>query len=140
MSIVERRPITDWMKALLIAGTGKNGDIGRAPTANVVPYFIVYVIDGGEEWGAFSQPQSEAVLVYQVTSVGVRHDQAEWMADRVRRTMLQRDAAGAFLVQLAPPVGVVVQDRRPNDSRGVVEQVNDIFQVAERYEVCVGPA
>lgn len=134
--------MTDWVRSLLEAGTGKLVGDHKAPTNHIAPYGIVYTIDGGMEWGApLTAPESEAIFVYQVTSVGARRDQAEWMADRVRRTMIDRAPDGSFLViGNPPPAGSVVQDRRPQGARGMAEEQGDVWQVAERYEICVGGA
>lgn len=138
--IQARGPITAWFIQLLVNGTGKLIGDHKAPANSSVPYGVVYAIDGGEEWGALNRPESDAVMPFQVTSVGARRDQAEWMADRVRMTVLHRDVNGLFLVQLAPPAGTVIQDRRPQGGRGSIDKNGDVHEVAERFEICVGPA
>ncbi|MFI6056353.1 hypothetical protein ACIBCO_40640 [Streptomyces violascens] len=49
----------------------------------------------------------EADLNYQVTVIAERTDQAEWLADRVRRALLERTAPGGWVNGLTVPrVGV----------------------------------
>jgi len=46
-------------------------------------YVVVYSIPGGGTSGNLDDPNADAVLVYQVTCVGKRRDQAELLADQV---------------------------------------------------------
>lgn len=131
-------PITDALVAFLAAQTGRPVGRATAPLVDGVPadlesgpYAIVYQLPGGDTWGPFlSGPDEGAQLPYQVTSVGKRSDQADWMADRVRRAMVGR-TNGALTATLAVP-GVTVLDREfttygGQDREGDVVSIPDTF-------------
>lgn len=130
--------ITDALVAFLAAQTAR--PVGRA-TAPLVdgdpadlgdgPYAIVYQLPGGGTWGpGLYGPDEGAQLPFQVTSVGRRSDQADWMADRVRQAMVGR-TNGTLTADLVVP-GVTVLDREfsaygGHDREGDVVSVPDTF-------------
>lgn len=66
--------------------------VGRAEAPSTVPagagYVIVYPITGGTFDGDIQFPHSEADAAYQLTSIGDTAEQCEWVADKVRTTIL----------------------------------------------------
>lgn len=131
-------PITNALVDFLAAQTGRPVGRTTAPLVDGVPadleegpYAIVYQLAGGETWGPFLYGPDEAIrLPYQVTSVGRRSDQADWMADRVRQAMVGR-TNGTLTAALAVP-GVTVLDREfsaygGQDREGDVVSVPDTF-------------
>lgn len=138
--IVERRPITSALAAFLALETGKPVGQGTVPlTAAGIPaeppYAIVYPLTGGDTWGpTYDGPEEGADLPYQVTSVGLRLDQAEWMADRVRQAMLRR-LNGALAAQLAVP-GVNVLDRALSGFGGA-DREGDVVSIPDSFIVRV---
>jgi len=142
----DRRLVTASVVAVLQgAATFPVGD-GRAPDeVSGRPWAIVYSIDGGrlldDNLGA---REHSTDLVYQVTSIGRRRDQAEWAADLCRRTMLARTPAGAFqVVWPAVAAGVVVVDRQLLGPVGGVKSdgnpPHDVHSTTERYIVRLVP-
>lgn len=143
-SVLDRRLVTANFIELLKQGTGKQvGDHAAPGSPLAYPYCIVYTIDGGELWGSLRFPESDALVIYQVTSVGERRDQAEWMADRVRRTILNRISSG-FQVPMGNPEGWVINDRRSHGGVGQVNSEglppNQVFSIPERFALSVTPA
>ena len=145
MTVPDRQFITNAVIALLVTGTGKAVGDPKAPLSTAPPYSVVFSIPGGGYWGAaLVGPEADADFVYQVDAVGLRRSQAEWMADRVRRTILARPSSGSFQVTLVPPTGWAVADRVPDGGPGGVQvdgsPPHEVFSVAERFVLRVVPA
>lgn len=88
MSLPSLRLHTD---ALIAALQGLGLTVGDAEAPNVsAPYVTVYPIAGGSRNGTIEAPDDDAELVYQVTCVGQKREQAEWLADKVL-TLLGKD-------------------------------------------------
>lgn len=140
MTTPARRPVTDALAAFLAAETGRPIGKGTAPLTAAgqpaePPYAIVYPLGGGATWGpTYAGPDEGADLPYQVTSVGLRTDQAEWMADRVRQAMLTR-LDGTLAAQLAVP-GVNVLDRSMTGYGGL-DREGDVVSIPDSYVVRV---
>lgn len=144
MTVPNVRPVTDALVAFLAAQTGQ--PVGRA-TAPIQadgtpydpaqdPYAIVWPIPGGTSWGpGLVAPDAGAQLHYQVTSVGARSDQADWMADKVRQAMVGRTAGGQLAATLTVP-GVAVLDRELS-LYGGVDREGDVVSVPDSYIVHV---
>lgn len=137
--------VFNWVKDLLERGTGRPiGDtespIAR-PEAGDFPYAILATVPGLATWGPeLSQPDQNFDLVVQVSSAGLRPDQARWMADRVRSTMLARHPDGSFQVNPdAQPQGFVVVDRLPNGGppENLVEATYTptVYTLPERFTI-----
>ena len=139
-SVVAKHPITNGLIAMVRSGISKPvGDHEAPENADLdVGYAIAYTIDGGSFEGApLWATESDAWLVYQITSVGRKRDQAEAIADRVRLTILSRVAAGGFQVAFPDPAGMKVTGREPDGtSPGVIPEgvkPNRVYNVPERY-------
>lgn len=130
-------PVTAALVAFLAALTGRPVGEATAPLVNglpaVPPYAIVYPLAGGTTWGPMLEgPDEGAQLPYQITSVGLRSDQATWMADKVRQAILGR-TNGSLTSPLVVP-GVTVLDREfsaygGQDREGDVVSVPDTFLI-----------
>lgn len=147
MTVPDRQLVTTALVAMVAAGTGKSTGDHKAPATLTPgdPYAIVYAIPGGRFWGGgLVAPDASADLVYQVDSIGATRAQAEWMGDRVRRTILARTSTGAFQVAFPAVAGWSMADREPDGGPGGVDVAgvppNEVFTVAERYTLRVTPA
>ena len=145
MTVPDRQLVTTALLSMLAAGTGKPVGDHKAPLSTEPPYCVLYSIPGGGYWGAaLVGPEADADFVYQVDSVGLKRNQTEWLADRVRRSMLARTSSGAFQVTINPPLGLKVADRVPDGGPGGVQVDGDppheVFSVAERFVLRVVPA
>ncbi len=150
MSVPDRRLLTSSVLTLIATGTARPTGDGKAPAIDLAltaswPYAVVHVITGGGYWGSpLTRPDECADFVYQVDSVARRRDQAEWMADLVRRTVLARTSTGAFQVALANPAGWEVKDREADGGAGTVvaegDPPNTVFSLSERFRFRVVPA
>lgn len=147
-AVIERSPVTTALVGMVAAGTGKPCGDHRIPDDATLAqgYTIVYSVEGGEYDGApLWAPESDAILVYQVSSVGSDRRQTEWIADRVRRTLVSRLAAGGFQVAFPDPAGMKVTSRWPEGGTpGVIVTGNTpadrVFTVPERFHLAVETA
>lgn len=146
MSNVPDRRLVNEAVATLLAGIGRPIGRSRVPTQPNndqvpadVPFLIVYGITGGEYWGPpLWHPEDSMGLVYQVTGVGSREDQAQWISDLARQYMLGRDSTGHFEHPLTV-AGFSVLMREPEGPPGGPTQESKIWQVVDRYKVTVSP-
>jgi len=143
-AVLQQRPVTDALIAMIATATARPcGDHESPPDGSLADgYTYVYSIDGGEFDGPpFWSPESDGILVYQIMSVGYDRDHVEWIADRVRLTMLSRSPAGAFQVPFPAMAGLAVVHREPDGtSPGVIPEgppANRVYNIPERYRLAV---
>lgn len=108
------------------------------------PYAVVKHVGGVALDGpAFTAPDADVAVHFQVDSVGTRRDQAQLLGDAVREVILGRLATGSFKSALAIS-GWVVCDRLPLSALGGVEvngtPPNEIYVVPQQYALHVTPA
>lgn len=144
--ILERRPWTQALAAMLETGSGKKVGIEKSPSGARIEdgWYVLHAIPGGSfAGGAFADVDEDAEMVYQIDGIGARYDHAEWLADRARQVMLSRATLG-FQVDLPPPAGWKVMDRQPETGPsapiGEGTEPNRVFTAAERYRIFVTPA
>lgn len=102
-----------------------------------LPYAILYALRGGEVWGPpLTTSEDSAGLRYQVTSVGLREDSAQWMADQVRQKLTGCNDEGVFESSLIIP-GFNVMMREHEGPPSGPAQEGKIWQVVEDYKVTV---
>ncbi len=146
-AVVQKQLVTDGLIAMVAAGTARPCGDHKSPEDGVLAdgYTYVQSIDGGDFDGPpLWSPESDATLVYQVTSVAggpFGRRQAEWVADRVRLTLLSRVAAGGFQVAFPVLAGMLVIHRAPDSlSPGVIPDgppEGRVYSVPERYRISV---
>lgn len=73
----------------LLEGAGFSIGDGEAPgtPSPAFPYAVVYRLPGTVD-GPMNDQNADGELAYQVTSVGVRRDQAEWLQGKLRDRFL----------------------------------------------------
>lgn len=104
------RPLYDAIIARLIAQTTRPiGDAGE-PTSTATPYAIVYSLSDAPGEGPLNDPTQVLDDAFQVTSVGVSRQQAQWMQQKVRAALLgwtpTISGVGTFPVQPLSSSGV----------------------------------
>lgn len=141
--VSDRRIVTAALLDLLETTTLPIGDHTAPEEVAGKPWATLYSITGGN----LSQDNLAAVedgtdLIYQVTSVGRRRDQAEWMADLIRAKVVARTAT-AFVTAWPSMTGLKVADRQMWGGVGGVEQSGEaphqLWSVAERFLIRVVP-
>lgn len=147
MTVPDRQLVTTALIAMLSTGTGKQVGDHKAPAVLTKgePYAIVYSLTGGGYWGpGLVAPTASSDVVYQIDAIGATRAQAEWMGDRVRRTVLARTATGAFQVAFPAVAGWDMADREPAGGPGGVDVAgtppNEVFTVAERFTLRLTPS
>lgn len=123
--MIARLPVTRSVVALLAEATGKPCGLGVLPrTASGSPVLPPYTVLHSLPWqvgGApFSDLSEDASALYQAGCVAENAEQAEWLADRVRAGVLERDrATGLWRHQLQElPAGVVCTSREVDTDAG----------------------
>lgn len=130
-----RLPVTEALAALLATVTGRTGDVGRAPDPPALPYWILYPIPGGGPVGPPAIPDADVALPYQITSVGGRADQAQWLADQARSALLHTEDDGRYTHPLDPD-GLTVMAVTADGSGGL-DPDQQLPSVADRYLIWV---
>lgn len=110
------RLITDAVLSTLQTGTGKpigdhNAPRDDAQEIKVPPYGVLFCLPGGNAWGPpLYDSHDSTSVIYQVTSVGSKRNQCEWMSDKVRSVLLARTSAGFTTSITATGIAVVDRD------------------------------
>jgi hypothetical protein len=105
--VIDRSPVNRALQEMLAGATGKPCGLGTLPLVGgkptPVPYTVLYPLGGTIGGAPLADQAEDAVLLYQVTAVGARTDQAEWLADKVRRALLERTPTGGWVNALGIP-------------------------------------
>ncbi|MEV7579045.1 hypothetical protein ACIRUY_29775 [Streptomyces erythrochromogenes] len=135
--MIDRGPITTAVRAMLVTATGRPCGLGSLPLVDgrpaSLPYTVLYPLGGSVSGAPFADTAEDAHLTYQVTVVAARVDQAEWLADRVRRAFLRRTPSGAWECELAIP-GVDVWRRYLAADQAEVAPGSEVITFAQQYE------
>ncbi|WP_282795782.1 hypothetical protein [Streptomyces sp. CC224B] len=98
--ILERRLATDAVAALLRTATGTPCGLGTVPLTDGrpadPPYTVLHALPLTLSGAPFSDLNEDASSIYQVDCVARQHQQAEWLADKVRSGVLSRRPDGAW--------------------------------------------
>ncbi|MFI1830708.1 hypothetical protein ACH41E_30365 [Streptomyces sp. NPDC020412] len=143
---VPRRPVTRALAALIEEATGRPCGTGALPRVRVgdewvpapVPYTVLDSLPGVFSGPPLADWHADAAWSYQVTSVGAREDQAEWLADRVRAGIVGR-TRGRWTCELALSQGRVIDRELHYDSAGEpsVSAAGAIVSYVQRFTITV---
>lgn len=142
---MNRRVLGDAIRVFLQQTTGKKLGLSRIPNETGLPYAIFYPLPTGppdyEDW---ENPEAVHWYPFQVTCVGVSHEQCATLSDAVFNALFERDPKNGnkfrhdIDIQGPPPIYIV---HRKEDTRGMISQpVGDpeqLFQCADQYRVLV---
>ncbi|MER6391291.1 hypothetical protein ABT236_22840 [Streptomyces sp. NPDC001523] len=127
------------VRTMLVAATGRPCGVGVLPLVDgnpaPLPYSVLYPMGGAVDGAPFSDISEDALLTYQVTIVAARVDQAEWLADRVRRAILARTPAGGWESELIIPGAVAWQRELVVDEGADTTSSGDLVTYVQRYRV-----
>lgn len=127
---------------LLADGTGKpvglmdrprTGPAQDSPYADP-PYAVLWPQPGGSYADGLADTARDRELVFQVTCIGRRGDQALWLRDRVVRTWLTR-APGGWLYPLTYSTATVIG--REHRADGASDTESGIFSVSDVFALRV---
>lgn len=139
MSPPPRRKVTNALRDLLITQTSRAvgvvdvPDIESGAIAPESPYAIIYPINDGGFWGGMGAPESSAEFTYQITSVGDRGDQCEWLADKIREVLLGRDTSGDFSTAFTLTDGWKVAQRYSELGAGSMIRVDKLWTTDDTF-------
>lgn len=141
--MIDRAPFTAAVRAMLAAATGRPCGLGALPLLDgrpaPLPYSVLYPLGGPVNGAPFADASEDASPAFQVTIVGARTDQVEWLGDRVRRAFLQRTAAGEWEYPVTVP-GLNVWARELLVDEGVDPASGDVMTCIQRYKFSVTAA
>lgn len=136
-----RLPMTKALRTMVATVTGKPCGLGTIPNVGGVPaeppYSILYALEGSLDGPPFGDANADAEWTYQVTSVGERDDQAQWLADKVRAAILSRTSSGWTN---AIPVSGMKVIGRAHAGEGGTDAAEVVSSVPERYTLWVAGA
>lgn len=136
--MIDRVPITAAVRAMLATVTGRPCGVGSLPLADgrpaPLPYTVLYPLGGSVGGAPFADASEDAHPMYQVTVVAGRSDQAEWLADRVRRAFLARTPAGGWESDLTAP-GISVWGRQLIVDEAGDSSTSDVATYIQRYRL-----
>ncbi|NUK32214.1 hypothetical protein HRW12_00180 [Streptomyces lunaelactis] len=145
-----RLPVTRALAALIAKATGQPCGIGELPLVRArsgewepasVPYTILDSLPGEFSGPPLWDWHADAAWSYQVTSVGERDDQVQWLADRVRHGVVGRtDDEWAHNLQV--PQARVIDRELDHDSGGEpsMSAAGAIVSYVQRFTITVTPA
>lgn len=137
--MIDRAPLTPAVRAMLVAATGRPCGVGGLPLVDgkpaPLPYSVLYPLGGPVDGAPFSDASEDAHVTYQVTIVAARTDQAEWLADRVRRAFLGRTLAGGWEQPLTVPGLSVWARELVVDESTDASATGDFVTWVQRYQL-----
>ncbi|MCX5206748.1 hypothetical protein OG897_35755 [Streptomyces sp. NBC_00237] len=138
--MIDRSPMNRAVQELLAKVTGKPCGLGALPLAGgkpaPLPYTVLYPLGGSVSGAPLADLGEDAVFVYQVTAVGARTDQAEWLADKVRRAILGRTSTGAWANGLGVPgVDVWARDLDADAGTDDTGASDGVVTSSQRYRI-----
>ncbi|MFG3656865.1 hypothetical protein [Streptomyces sp. NPDC047706] len=144
-----RLPVTRALAVLLEHATGRPCGIGELPRVQgqsgwepaPVPYTILDSLPAEFAGPPLWDWHADAAWAYQVTSVGERVDQVEWLADRVRAGLVGR-RDGHWVHDLHVPEARVIDRELTYDAGGEpsVSAAGAIVSYVQRVTITVTPA
>ncbi|PVC80610.1 hypothetical protein DBP19_36340 [Streptomyces sp. CS090A] len=149
--MIDRLPVTMALSALLTSATNLPVGRGSKPPTAPPPYFLLYAMPATLSGAPLADEHEDASFVYQVTSVsgpdptkpdsrGVA-DQAEWMADKVRKAFLGRDpVTGLWLRPLTIPGAKVIARSLDAEAGGTNDPADAIMSYVQRFRFDLTPA
>ncbi|MER6086834.1 hypothetical protein [Streptomyces bluensis] len=145
-----RLPVTRALVALLEQTTGRPCGVGELPRVQIrsgewepaaAPYAILDSLPGEFSGPPLWDWHADAAWTYQVTSVGEREDQVQWLADRVRVSVIGRDD-GRWIHDLHVPQARVIDRELDHDTGGEpsVSAAGVIVSYVQRFTITVTSA
>lgn len=89
MTVATAHPVAKAVLTALRVAWARVGD-GVAPDDKTLPYGVLYRAGGGALSGPLSDSHADGTPLLQLTCVGSTAEQAAWLADKLRPTLLTR--------------------------------------------------
>ncbi|MDN0193917.1 hypothetical protein [Streptomyces sp. S.PNR 29] len=144
-----RLPVTRALAALIEKATGRPCGIGELPRVQLesgewepagAPYTVLDSLPGEFSGPPLEDWHADAAWGYQVTSVGEREDQVQWLADRVRAGIVGR-ASGRWAYDLHIPQARVIDRELDHEAGGEpsLSAAGAIVSYVQRFTITVTP-
>ncbi|MFF0741521.1 hypothetical protein ACFYVL_14090 [Streptomyces sp. NPDC004111] len=138
--MIDLAPVNQAFQEMLAHGTDRPCGLGALPTVGgkpaPLPYTVLYPLGALVSGAPLADRGEDADLRYQVTCVGARTDQAEWMADKVRRAVLQRAPTGRWQHELAPAgVDVWARELETDDGTDDAGAADGVVTSTQRFRL-----
>ncbi|MFE9250159.1 MULTISPECIES: hypothetical protein [Streptomyces] len=147
--MTDRLPVTRALAALVEKTTGRPCGIGELPRVEgksgwepaASPYTVLDSLPAEFGGPPLWDWHADAAWSYQITSVGERGDQVEWLADRVRNGVVGR-TDGGWAHDLLIPEARVIDRELTYDAGGEpsVSAAGAIVSYVQRVTITVTPA
>lgn len=136
--MIDRAPVTKALQDMIARATGRPCGLGKLPSTNgrpaEVPYAVLYPLGGSVRGAPLADASEDAEFVYQLTSVASRTDQAEWLADRGRRAILERTESGVWRHALyVPNVDVWARELAADDGTDATSSASGVVTSSQQY-------
>ncbi|MFF8610792.1 hypothetical protein ACF06X_33340 [Streptomyces sp. NPDC015346] len=150
--MIDRRTATNAFVTMLVTGTGLPVGRSKAPAGvSGPPYYVVDALTTELSGAPLADEHEDADLVYQVTSVSGPDperpessgalEQAEWMADKARRVVLERHpTTGLWLHTLTVPGHKVIRRGLETEPGGTNDPGDAIISYVQRFRFALTPA
>ncbi|RSO40611.1 hypothetical protein DMH15_14725 [Streptomyces sp. WAC 06725] len=138
--MIDRAVVSEASRRTQAEATGRPRGLGKLPLVDgqpaEMPYLVLYP-QGGPVGGApLADTSEDSELLYQVTAVAARTDQAEGMAHRVRRVVLERTAAGDWRWPIdAPGIDVWARELRADAGTDDAGSAAGVVSYPQRFSL-----
>lgn len=139
--VLDRRPLTVKLRSV-IRLAGLSCELGRPPAPETgqnvptPPYVVLWPLYG-DFVPTLGVPDGASTVVYQATAVGENAESAEWAMDKLRSTLLGRNATG-YVTDL--DTAEVKVGSRWSEGPGMLDADSRLFNLAERFGFLVAAA
>lgn len=142
---VQERLITEAIVEMLESNLSIRFDVLRPPvdpdTGETVdaPYGIIIPRPKGTFKGPpYSKvPWGDVDIEYRVKSVGLRYDQCQWLADRVRGAFLDLEQDGSYVCEIVVHNHAIMERRPGQDSPGGAVAAGNMVEVDDSFIIAV---
>jgi hypothetical protein len=125
--------------ALTLGGVTTYRGIGPANPYDIAPYVVVYAGSADTD-GSAENPDADVWFEIQITAVGRTAEQAEWVADKARRVLIDGNipppANRAWMRRQRPALHVLTRPVERDDDAG---PGSPMFYVASIYSLASSP-
>lgn len=142
--LIERTPVTSGLRDMLRINLGSNYkvEVGESPRDIVLdannqlvhPYAVINPWPSLVVYGDLAHPESGARLSYQITSVGRTDESAGILADRIRRSVLERAVNGSFSNAI-PAGGSMTVTGRWQRELGLLTAAGGLWNVHDLFDL-----
>lgn len=141
--IIERSPVVTGLVDMLRGALApQKVEFGESPRDIVVdslgrlvePYVVIYQFPSFDAWGDLAHPESGASILFQITCVGRTDESARVMADRVRRAILERTAAGSFINPISAGASMTIINRMQREM-GTLTAESGLWNAHDLYDL-----